>query len=108
MTKLAAIPIDTFVFIVLVSDREFFSLDYKTSGRGKTQLGLGFDAVDSAKNTPHARKPTRQRVRRVLEALGQPGLLGASARLSKSARKNQSNGASLFRKAAPFSRRCLR
>ena len=37
-------------------DREFFSLDYKTGGRGKTQLGLGFAAVGSAKKHFYARR----------------------------------------------------
>ena len=70
MTRLAAIPIDTFVFIVLVVIASFFRWITKQAGAAK-RTGESTPSVPR-KNIAPREETDAERVRRFLEALGQP------------------------------------
>ena len=71
MTKLAAIPIDTFVFIVLVLIASFFRWITKQADAAK-RSGSHPRHPAPRKNISPRDETDAERVRRFLEALGQP------------------------------------
>jgi hypothetical protein len=85
MTKLAAIPIDTFVFLVLVLIAGFFRWITKQADAAK---GTGESAPPVPRKNISPREETdAERVRRFLEALGQPTSSTPPPRIEKHAKR---------------------
>ena len=86
MTKLAAIPIDTFVFIVLVLIASFFRWITKQADAAK-RSGEPTPSVPR-KNISPREETDSERVRRFLEALGQPSSSAPPPPVVKRAKKS--------------------
>ncbi len=86
MTKLAAIPIDTFVFIVLVLIASFFRWITKQADAAK-RSGESTTSIPRKNISPRGETDT-ERVRRFLEALGQPASSTPPPPVEKRAKKS--------------------
>jgi len=85
MTKLAAIPIDTFVFIALLLIASFFRWITKQADAAK-RSGESKPSVPRKNVSPHD-ETDAERVRRFLEALGQPTSSAPPPPVEKRAKK---------------------